>query len=353
VKSVKLTIDDQVLEVSEDTTVLEAARNAGKYVPTLCHHPKLGPLAACRVCCVEIEGQRGLAASCTTQVQEGMVIQTASERVRKAQKNVIQLMLADGDHDCITCEECGHCELQDVVYRLGIERPSYTLPAHDLPIDDSHPMLLHDPSKCIQCFRCVVGCQDSVVNDVLEMGYRGFQSRIIVDQLKTFAESSCVSCGECIQLCPTGALTEKKSMGSGRPWDLETVQTTCPYCGVGCQMDLHIDKKQNRVVKVTGTECVPNQGMLCVKGRFAYDFPADSKRLTQPLIRKNGSLQPVSWEEALDYTANRLGEIKAEHGADSICAVGSARDTNENNYSMMKFTRAVIGTNNLDHCART
>jgi len=118
-------------------------------------------------------------------------------------------------------------------------------------------------------------------------------------------------------------------------------------------MDLHIDKKQNKVVKVTGAECVPNQGMLCVKGRFAYDFPADSKRLTQPLIRKDGSLQPTSWEEALDYTANRLGEIKAEHGADSICAVGSARDTNENNYSMMKFTRAVIGTNNLDHCART
>jgi formate dehydrogenase major subunit len=167
------------------------------------------------------------------------------------------------------------------------------------------------------------------------------------------ANSSCVQCGECVQLCPVGALIDRKAVGKGRTWQLEKIDTTCAYCGVGCQVTLHVDRAANRIVRVTGRETEPNDGMLCVKGRYGYEFPSSENRLTEPMIRKNGELEPVSWDEALDFTAARIGEIVEEYGPDSFSAFGSGRITNENNYAISKFTRAVIKTNNVDHCART
>jgi predicted molibdopterin-dependent oxidoreductase YjgC len=346
-------IDGRELEAGEGRTVLEAARAAGIYVPSLCYHPKVGQSGLCRICVVEIEGARGLVTACNTPVREGMVVTTASESVIEARKMIVELLLADGVHDCLSCEMCGTCELQEAAYRLGIMKPSLPRVGDPQPMDLSHPMIIRNPNKCIQCWRCIKGCNAVVVNEVLDMGFRGHRSVVIADQNVPLGESSCLSCGECVQLCPTGALVEKKSKGRGRTWDLAKVRTTCPYCGVGCQMDMHVDPVANRIVKVTGAEgAPPNDGMLCVKGRFAYDYPSSPRRLVKPLIKRNGVHVEASWDEALDHTARCLGEIKRKHGPDAIGGVGCAKDTNENNYATMKFMRAVIGTNNLDHCAR-
>ncbi len=351
---VKVTIDGRTVETEAGRTILEVAREMGAYIPTLCYHPKVGAAALCRICAVEVEGARGLITACNTVVQDKMVVRTSTPKVLDARRVIVELLLEDGNHDCLSCEKCGDCELQDAAYRLGISTPGPKDPARLQPLDDSHPMILRDPNKCILCWRCIRGCNDVVVNQVLDMAYRGHRSRVVADSDSALFESTCVGCGECVQLCPTGALTPKKAAHKGRTWDLEKVRTTCPYCGVGCQMDLHVSRPENKVVRVTGAEgAVPNDGMLCIKGRFGYDFPSSPRRLTVPLVKKGDTHVPVSWEEALDFTASRLVAIKKEHGPDAISAVSCARDTNENNYAMMKFMRAVVGTNNIDHCART
>ncbi len=347
-------LNGSTVQVSEGQTILEAARASGIYVPSLCYHPKTGPAAACRLCAVEVEGARGLVMSCITPVWDGMVVQTETEQVLQARRAIVDLLLSEGAHDCLSCEMCGECELQEAAYRLGIERPSERRLAPSPPPDCSHPMIIRNPDRCILCGRCVKACDSVVVNGVLDVAFRGHKTMIVADLDVPLGRSSCVGCGECVQLCPTGALTEKKAVGSGRTWDLEIIRTTCPYCGVGCQVDLHVDRARNRVVKVTGAQGIPpNDGMLCVKGRFGYDFPVSPLRLTRPLIRRDGRHEPVSWEEALDYTAAQLRLIRDAHGPDSISATSSSRDNNENSYAAQKFMRAAIGTNNIDNCART
>lgn len=348
----KIIINGKEREVKPGQTVLQAARDHGTYIPSLCYHPKTGQAGKCRVCVVEIEGMRGLQTACTIPVKEGMKLNTESENVRRAQKLVVDLLLSSGRHDCLSCEKSGACELQDAAYHLGIERPTFTLAAHEQS-DDSAEFIFRDHAKCIQCGRCVAGCNQTVVNEVLDFGFRGHDTRVICDDDLPMGTSSCVQCGECAQLCPTGAIIDKKSRGRGRSWGLDRVDTTCAFCGVGCQLTLHVDREKNRIARVTGREVAPNQGMLCVKGRYAYEFPSSPKRLTHPMIRKNGVLEKVGWEEALDYTAERIKAIVGRDGPDVFSAFGSGRITNENNYAIQKFTRAVIGTNNVDHCART
>ena len=349
-----LELDRQTIEAAEGDTILDAARAHGVYIPTLCYHRKTGQSAACRSCAVEVEGARGLVMACSTPVREGMVVRTDSDAVLRARRTVVDLLLSEGRHDCLSCEVSGTCELQDAAYRLGIEHASESRTDPLLPLDLSHPMIVRDPNKCIHCFRCVKGCNDVVVNGVLDMAFRSQASTVVADQDVPLGESSCLACGECVQLCPTGALIERKAMRLGRVWNLDEVRTTCPYCGVGCQVVLHVDRSRNRVVRVTGAEGVaPNDGMLCVKGRFGYDFASSPRRLARPLLRRNGRLEPVGWDEALDFTATRLREIREAHGPDSICGITSSRDTNENAYAAQKFMRGVVGTNNIDNCART
>jgi formate dehydrogenase major subunit len=283
-----------------------------------------------------------------------MVVRTESETVIHARRTIVDLLLMSGDHDCDSCDVDGMCELQEAASRLGIEKPSEPPFRAPIPMDESHPLILRNPEHCIHCHRCIRGCNRTVVNEVLDVAFRGRHSVIVADMELPLGKSSCVGCGECVQLCPTDALVERKAKRNGERWTLEKVRTTCPYCGVGCQIHLHVDRKTDRVIKVTGVEgAPPNDGMLCVKGRFAYDFPSSPRRLTRPLIKKNGRHEPVSWEEALDFTASRLRQIRDARGPDSISAVSSSRDTNENSYATQKFMRAVIGTNNVDNCART
>jgi len=355
-QTVRLAIDGRTVTARQGQTVLEVARERGAYVPSLCYHPKVGQAALCRVCVAEVDGMNGLQTTCTLSARDGMEIHTDTPLVREARRMNVELLLASGVHDCLTCEATGRCELQDIAYRLGAERPSFPIADARRPVDASSEFIVRDFDKCIHCFRCIRGCNDLVVNEVLDMGYRGDRSTVICDDDIPMGRSSCVHCGECAQLCPTGALIEKKAVGMGRPWELDRVRTTCPYCGVGCQVEVHVDRSANRIVRVTGVEGTPpNDGMLCLKGRFAYDFTSSPERLTMPLMRRTRSepLQPVPWDMALDFAAERLAGIRERHGPDAIGVIACARATNESNYAAMKFARAGVGTNNVDHCART
>ncbi len=349
---VAITIDGRKIRAEKGETILEICQENGVHVPTLCYHPRLRVVGACRVCVVEVEGSQSLMTACTTPVErEGMVVYTKSERVLEARRMVVELLLAGGDHNCLHCEGNGRCELQDLAYELKIEQPRFPIDQPAWPIDNSNPIIFRDLNKCVLCGRCVRACNEVQVNNVINFGYRGHRGKIVTADDKDYADSTCVFCGECVQVCPTGALVEQKARFGGRPWDAEVVTSTCAYCGTGCSIDLHV--VDGKVVKITGTEDgVVNKGSLCVKGRFGYDFIHHEDRLTTPLIKENGSFREASWDEALGIVASRLGEIKNKYGSDSIGGLSSARCTNEENYLMQKFMRAVIGTNNIDHCAR-
>lgn len=350
--SVTLTIDGKEVATAAGNTILMAARQAGIHIPTLCYHPKLPISGACRACVVEVEGRPTLVASCATPVAHGMVIHTQSERVLRARRLVVQLLLSGGDHNCLTCQANGACELQDMAYELGVESLDFSVDSPGYSKDTSNAMIERDLNKCILCGRCVRACNEMQVNEVIDFGYRGGKARIVTAWDLPYGESNCVFCGECVSVCPTGALTEVQAKFQGRPWQVEKVRTTCVYCGTGCQLDLNV--VDGRVVKVTSDyrHGRPNFGSLCVKGRFGYDFIDHPERLTRPLVRENGEFREVEWGEALETVARRLSEIKDERGPDAIGVLASARCTNEENYLLQKFTRGVLGTNNIDHCAR-
>ena len=348
----KITINGIICEAKKGQTVLQAARSNGIYIPSLCYHDKTGVAGKCRVCVAEVKGMRGLQATCVLPVREGMEIVTNSETVLQAQRLVVDLLLSTGKHDCIACEKNGMCELQDVAYYLHIERPGIQYADVKTDIDNSSAFIRVERSKCISCGRCVVACNEVVVNEVLDFGRRGHGTSIVFDADQAMGESTCVQCGECVQLCPVGALIEKKSIGKARSWEITKVRTTCPYCGVGCQLYLHT--KGEQIVKITGVEDgSPNKGRLCVKGRFGYDFIYSQDRLTAPLIKENGTFREASWDEALDLVAAKFKQVISETGPDAIAGVSCARSINEDSYQMQKLFRAVIGTNNIDHCART
>lgn len=352
---VQLTINDRLIEVPRGTTILKAAEMSGIKIPTLCFFPGLPAHGSCRICLVEVEGARGLMTSCAAEVAPGMNVKTGTEKVLAARRLVVELLLSEGEHNCLACEKNGNCRLQTVAFDLGVRASNYRGEkarsfAHQGNIDDSHPLIVRNDAKCILCNRCVMACNERGGHGVLYKNYRGFYSKISCGA-GNLIESGCVSCGECVQACPVAALMEKKAVGNGPSWEPAKTNTTCAYCGVGCQLTVHV--KNNRVVKVDGRDTEPNQGMLCVKGRFAYDFPHSDKRIFLPLLKKHGKQVEVGWEEALDYTARRLKDIIRKHGPDSYAGISCARSTNENSYAAMKFARAVIGTNNIDHCARS
>ena len=370
-----LKINGREVEFQSGQTILEAARRAGIEIPTLCHLEGAPATGACRICVVEVTGSDRLLPSCETPAREGMEVWTDRARVIQARKAILEMLVASGQHNCFVsesdpdewtqfqlgameagghgeiCPAHGDCRLQDLVVAYGI-RPENLKPAQGpFPVDDGHPLIQRDFSRCIQCGRCVSACNEVQVNLAIPnpFGRREDHS----DEQGWFPVADydhCVFCGECVQACPVGALTEKKAVNKGRHWEAEKIKTTCPYCGVGCQMYLHV--QDGKVVKVTGADTIPNQGSLCVKGRFGYDFIDSEDRLTSPLIRVEDRFVKASWDEALDLVARRFKEIKEKHGPNSLGGLTSARVTNEDNYLMQKLVRAGFGTNNMDHCAR-
>lgn len=347
---IQLTIDGISLQVAQGTSVLDAARQAGIRIPTLCYLADLTPEGACRLCVVKIEGMRALAASCVQPVAEGMIVSTHTQEVLEARRTVLELLLANHPTDCLSCSRNLTCELQSLAAEFGLKGPRISGEKRHHPLDADNAFIVRDNEKCILCGRCVRTCQELQVCNVLDYMGRGFETKLVPAFDTPTHESSCVFCGACVSACPVGALTEKELCREGRPDS--KVRTTCPFCGVGCNFDLNV--KDGKIIGVTSSpDCPVNGRLLCVKGRFGVDYVHSPQRLITPLVRKNDKLEPVSWDEALDLVAQRLAETRRDYGADSIAALSSARCTNEENYALQKFMRAVIGTNSIDHCART
>jgi len=345
-------IDGKEIEAESGKTVLQVAKDVGIEIPHLCYHPRLPPTAACRLCVVEVKGARSLAASCALPVSENLEVFTNTERVRKARRLVIDLLLSNHPLDCLTCEMAGKCDLQKYAYELGIKETSFKGEKTAFGVRDSEPFFVRDYDKCILCGRCVSACAEVRHRYVIDFSHRGFATRITTPYDLPLLEGNCEFCGECVSVCPVGALVEKSRIRAVRNWELKKTQTICPYCGVGCTLELHTYK--NRIVNVTAPDGVGvNQGSLCVKGRFGVaEFVNSSERLRKPLIRRDGKLEEASWDEALKTVASRLKEIKEKYGGQALGFFSSAKCTNEENYLLQKFARAVLGTNNIEHCAR-
>lgn len=347
---VTLKIDGIEVTVPKGTTVLNAAKEAGVFIPTLCYEKGLTKPGACRICVVEIAGARNLPASCVTEATEGMVVTTTSAAVAETRKTIIELLLENHPEDCLTCSKNGECQLQDYAYMYGVRAGAFGGEKHAYPVEENNEFIVRDMNKCILCGRCIRTCEEIQGQNVIDFAYRGFDTKVTPAMDTTYKESNCVFCGNCVAACPVGALEEKAMMGKGRSWEMKKVTTTCPYCGTGCSFDLNV--KDGKVVGVTSTDGDVNGSALCVKGRFGYGFIHHPDRLTTPLIKKDGKFEEATWDEALNLVAEKLGAIKQNSGPDAIAMLSSARCTNEDNYLMNKFARAVIGTNNIDHCAR-
>lgn len=343
----RITIDGRTVEVPGTATILDAALIAGIHIPHLCYHRKLTPFAGCRVCIVEVRGIPKPVTSCNTTVTDGMEVTTHTPQLEGLRKMLLELILSDHPNDCMVCESAGDCKLQDLAYRYGIRENRYAGERRTYAKRDGNPFIERDLEKCVLCGRCVTVCSEIQGVDAIDYGYRGFKSKICTSYEE---DLECEFCGQCVSVCPTGALTGKLWAGKGRLRGAQQVDTTCPYCGTGCTVTVHT--KRNEILKITSDKNTWNEGWLCVKGRFGYQFVGSPERLTKPLIKRNGSFEEATWDEALDYVAGRFLRIREEHGADAIGGLSSARCTNEENYLFQKFMRAVIGTNNVDHCAR-
>jgi predicted molibdopterin-dependent oxidoreductase YjgC len=389
--TVTLTINGQQVVAAEGSTILEAARQAGIHIPTLCHHPDLTNVGACRMCVVSVEKARGVQTACTTPIFEGMVVDTESEEARQTRRFVLEMLLTDHPNECMTCEVNGDCELQDLAYAYNVAWPKHNGARHTYPIDpDPNPFIFIDRNKCILCSRCIRACDEIQNREVWSFAHRGFHSKLVAGADQFLLEARCESCGQCVAYCPVGALYDKMSLGLARPNQVTKVRTTCAYCGVGCNFDLNV--RDGKVVRITSTPHAPVNGLaLCVKGRYGYDYVHHSDRLTRPLVRakwleagqldqqvKDGAWQVVAiaekrvqpakngdgpaitpgtfiqtdWDTALEVVAQKFTEEKKAHGGEALAVFASAKCTNEENYLFNKFTRQVLGTNNIDHCAR-
>jgi len=349
-------IDNVEFPIDDSTSILEFSNRAlgDKIIPTLCDDDNLRPYGACRVCSVEVQynedGPKRTVASCHTPVSPGMKIYTNSDSVKTLRRNIVELVLSDHPPECLTCEVNGNCELQDVAASVGVRQIRYAKGANhlDREKDLSHTYMRMDLSKCINCSRCVRACDEVQGQFTLTMTGRGFESRITTDNDMLFGDSSCVSCGACAQTCPTSAISDvfqSKSVEADKK-----VRTICSYCGVGCNLEVAV--KNDEVLSIRAPQDAINAGHTCLKGRYAFKFYNHEDRLTSPLIRENGELVPCSWDEAFDFIKDKLESIKTEHGPDAIAGISSARCTNEENFLFQKMIRQLVGTNNIDCCAR-
>ncbi|MEO5883292.1 MAG: molybdopterin-dependent oxidoreductase, partial [Caldimonas sp.] len=367
---IEFTLDGRSVRAIEGETILSAAERENIDIPRLCFKEGYRPDGNCRACVVEVKGERTLAPSCCRAVQAGMVVQTDSERAKKSQRMVLEMLLADLPEDGFKWVDAAgtlpHGELSEWAAREGVEvRPALrALSRAPVAPDFSHPAMAVNLSSCIQCTRCVRACREVQVNDVIGYALRGADSKIVFDLDDPMGDSTCVACGECVQACPTGALMPKTLLGS-QVVDRK-VDSVCPFCGVGCLLTYNV--RDNTIVSVDGRDGPANHDRLCVKGRFGFDYASHPQRLTVPLIRKagvtkDGDAQPnpaewsavfreASWEEALEVAGGKLRDLREAHGAKSLAGFGSAKGSNEEAYLFQKLVRTGFGSNNVDHCTR-
>ena len=346
-ENVLITIDGIEHEFRLGTNLFDAARAVGLGVPSLCRDDRIESCGACRMCLVRVAGRQHPVVSCMTTVDQAANVETKSDDLEIARRANLLMLARNYPAD-------GFLEFPDKPFhKLARE---YGLTADDFHgmrkaelLDDSHPYIRVDMSQCIDCFRCVRICEEMPGQNVWQIAGRGRSTRVVPNSRTVLAESSCISCGACVETCPTGALEDKTLLERGEP--TEWTKTVCPYCGTGCEMDVGV--RDGRVVQIKpALEAPVNKGHLCVKGRYAFEYVDSADRQTDPMIRRGNEWIKVSWTEAIDYTARKMKEIVATHGKESVAVLGSSRATNEENYLAQKFTRVVLGTNNVDCCAR-
>jgi len=344
-KQVTFSLNGQQIMTPAGTLVIEAAKRQGVEVPSFCYYPGLSLQAACRMCLVEVEKMPKLQTACTLVATEGMVVKSDTPQVHKARKDMIEFLLSNHPLDCPVCDKGGECELQDMTFRYGLDHSRFTEEKLHYPEEKWSPLVYYDAPRCIMCFRCVRVCDEGMDVKALGVGARGVHSVIIPNEPGQLA---CEECGMCIDICPVGALTSGTYRYQTRPWEMQYVPNPCTHCSNGCKTTLSV--RNNEILRANNRDGSGINGeFLCGKGRFGFDFTSNAERIRQPLVRRNGKLEPASWEDALEEIARRLKQVRDQHGAQAIGVIGSNHTTNEENYLLNRFARATLGTNNIDH----
>ncbi len=350
-----LILDGQQVGFAQGETLYEIARRYGKQIPTLCYDPRLEPFGSCRLCVVEVEGARAPVASCTTRATPGMVVRTATDQLEKHRRTLLEMVASENcqlDVDPLS----GHAsqELKTLVDRYGARTGRFQgARSGKSKTEDDNPFILRDYDQCISCYRCVRVCAEREGDHAITVTGRGFHTQIAAEFDRLLKGSSCTFCGQCVQTCPTGALADKKARrAAALPGQIKKTRTICAYCGVGCSVDV-LTKGEKLVGIHPAMDGPANQGALCVKGQFAFDFVQHRDRLRTPLVRgADGKLRPASWDEALDRAAAGFRRALAAHGRHSVFGIASGRAPNEAAYVMQKFIRAGFGTHHIDNCSR-
>jgi predicted molibdopterin-dependent oxidoreductase YjgC len=350
-----MTIDGTSVEFTEGETIYEAAQRLKKDIPTLCYDPRLEAFGACRLCVVEVEGIRNPVASCTTKATEGMVVKTNTEAIEKHRKTLLEMVVSENRQlEVDPLRGFASQELTSLVVEYDAKTGRFKgKQSGATNTVDLNPFILRDYDNCISCYRCVRVCAEQEGDYAINIKNRGFDTQIITEFDHDLRDSSCTFCGQCVQTCPTGALADKKAIrDEDTPGEITKTRSICPYCGVGCSVD--ILTKGEKIVGVQPAMDGPaNEGALCIKGQFAFDFVQHDDRLKKPLIRReDGELHECEWDEALDFAAAGFRKAREEHGRHAIYGIASGRAPHEAAYTMQKFIRAGFGTNQIDNCSR-
>ena len=346
-EDVALTINGKRVSCPPGTSILEAAEEQGIKIPRLCYHPDLEPFGACRLCLVEDEKSGRVMASCVTPVAPDMAVKTDSPRVIKHRINIVRLMMAEHPESCVVCAKGNQCQLRQIAAQLGIAQTDlYPMPNYK-PLEQANPFIIRDLSKCILCGKCIRADHELVVVGAIDYNLRGFKSYPATIYDMALEDTGCTFCGTCISICPTGALTAKNTRYVGTP--MHESLSICGFCGVGCSLAMGMTDDKIIETNPSNLQNSVNGSTLCVRGHFAHDFLNAEERLTKPMIRKDNQFICVSWDEALDFTANRLVDIRKKYGPQSVGLFGSSKCTNEENYLFQKMARVILGTNNLDN----
>jgi formate dehydrogenase major subunit len=345
-KEITLTINGKKVKGREGNTVLEVCEANDIYVPTLCHLKGLTDLGACRMCVVDIEKERRPVPACTYPARDGLVVQTHNEKLEKYRRLILELMFTERNHLCAQCVASGDCELQSLAYKYQMDNARYPYSWPALPVDSVNDYLVIDHNRCILCGRCIRTCDEIVGVHTLDFGYRGWKDMVVADLNQPLGTSSCISCGACFQVCPTGAIFSKNSAYKGKPQECQKIRSVCPICGVGCEIEALV--KDDRLVRIDSPDITDKRGILCHKGRFAPLYNTNERVKAALVKNSHGELEPRPLAEAIDIVAERLAELKAQYGDNSIAGIASSQAGNESLKAFKEFISGTIGSELVD-----